>query len=118
MAARVPGRAAMRTSSMPTSKKSTKTNASVPPKMIRSGPAVPAPLSGGSGVRPLDLPSDVVDALSGGTAAAFASLPPSHRREYLLWIGEAKRPATRARRIADMISRLGPPERNEHDGKA
>ncbi|MEX2187101.1 MAG: YdeI/OmpD-associated family protein [Pirellulales bacterium] len=39
-------------------------------------------------------------------AAAFKSLPPSHRREYLRWIDEAKREGTRLRRIADMVERL------------
>lgn len=39
--------------------------------------------------------------------AAFGGLPPSHRREYLSWIGEAKKPETRARRIAATIGRLG-----------
>jgi uncharacterized protein YdeI (YjbR/CyaY-like superfamily) len=31
--------------------------------------------------------------------AAFAALPPSHRREYIDWILEAKRPETRGRRV-------------------
>ena len=35
--------------------------------------------------------------------AAFDALPPSHRREYLRWISEAVRPATRARRIAQAV---------------
>ena len=34
-------------------------------------------------------------------AAAFAALPPSHRREYVDWILEAKRPETRARRVEE-----------------
>lgn len=33
-------------------------------------------------------------------------LPPSHQREYLKWIEEAKRADTRARRIAQTITRL------------
>jgi len=32
-------------------------------------------------------------------AAAVAALPPSHRREYIDWILEAKRAETRARRV-------------------
>lgn len=32
--------------------------------------------------------------------AAFTAFAPSHRREYLEWIAEAKRPETRAKRIA------------------
>jgi uncharacterized protein YdeI (YjbR/CyaY-like superfamily) len=34
-------------------------------------------------------------------AAAFAALPPSHWREYIDWILEAKRPETRMRRVEE-----------------
>ena len=37
---------------------------------------------------------------------AFEKLPPSHRREYISWIEEAKRPETRARRIQQTLARL------------
>jgi hypothetical protein len=37
---------------------------------------------------------------------AFDALPPSHRREHLRWIGEAKRAETRARRIDQTIATL------------
>jgi len=36
----------------------------------------------------------------------FRSLPPSHQREYLGWIEEAKRPETRASRIEKLITKL------------
>lgn len=36
----------------------------------------------------------------------FARMSPSHRRAYLQWIGAAKRPETRARRIAEAVERL------------
>jgi hypothetical protein len=35
--------------------------------------------------------------------AAFAAFPPSHRREYVEWIDEARREDTRARRIAQAV---------------
>jgi len=40
----------------------------------------------------------------------FNSLPPSHRREYIRWISDAKREKTRQRRIREAIERL---EKNE-----
>jgi uncharacterized protein YdeI (YjbR/CyaY-like superfamily) len=40
-------------------------------------------------------------------AAAFAALSPSHRREYIEWIVEAKRDATKAARIAKTVAQLG-----------
>ena len=54
------------------------------------------------------LASDIEEALRSNTAAlsAFEGLPPSHKREYLKWVDEAKRDETRRRRIAGMIERL------------
>ena len=54
------------------------------------------------------LASDITEALRSNTAAlsTFEGLPPSHKREYLDWIEEAKRDDTRKRRIAGMIERL------------
>jgi len=36
----------------------------------------------------------------------FAALSYSHQREYVQWIGEAKRPDTRRRRIDQTVERL------------
>lgn len=38
--------------------------------------------------------------------AIWDRLAPSHRREYLTWIDEAKRPATRLRRIERTLTML------------
>jgi uncharacterized protein YdeI (YjbR/CyaY-like superfamily) len=38
--------------------------------------------------------------------AAFEKLPPSHRRNYLRWITEAKQEATRLRRLQQMMEKL------------
>ena len=43
----------------------------------------------------------------------FSKLPPSHRRNYIGWISDAKREETRQRRIREAIGRL---ERNERLG--
>ncbi|MFZ5663436.1 MAG: YdeI/OmpD-associated family protein [Pseudomonadota bacterium] len=50
-------------------------------------------------------PADARDA-NAGAKAAFEAFAPSHRREYLEWILEAKRAETRARRIAQAIGQL------------
>jgi len=54
------------------------------------------------------LANDIEEALRSNTAALsiFEGLPPSHKREYLDWIDEAKRDETRKRRIAGMIDKL------------
>jgi uncharacterized protein YdeI (YjbR/CyaY-like superfamily) len=56
----------------------------------------------------LKMPSDLAAALERSKAAKrqFEAFPPSHRREYLEWILEAKRPETRARRIQQTIEWL------------
>ncbi len=52
--------------------------------------------------------SDIAEALRAKPAAlsTFEGLAPSHKREYLNWIDEAKRDDTRKRRIAGMIDKL------------
>ena len=54
------------------------------------------------------LPADFAKGLTANphAGAVFRALPPSHQREYLSWVEEAKRPDTRIRRIAGMIERL------------
>jgi len=55
-----------------------------------------------------EVPSELAEALAGDAAAAttFESFPPGARRDYCDWIAEAKRPETRARRVADAIDML------------
>lgn len=50
----------------------------------------------------IPVPDDFAQALAGNAAAraAFDGLAPSHRRDYLEWIVEAKRDETRAKQIA------------------
>jgi uncharacterized protein YdeI (YjbR/CyaY-like superfamily) len=38
--------------------------------------------------------------------AAYQRLPPSHQRRYLMWVTDAKRPETRARRLQQTVERL------------
>ncbi|HVW22423.1 MAG TPA: YdeI/OmpD-associated family protein [Opitutaceae bacterium] len=53
-------------------------------------------------------PPDLAAALQrAGLAGFFAGCTPAHRREYLGWIGEAKKPETRARRIEQAVARIG-----------
>lgn len=80
-------------------------------------PATPAPKSSktssssGSIKRPtadLVVPDELSDGLRRDKAAGatWKSLSPSHRREYVSWITEAKRPETRSRRIAQALVML------------
>jgi uncharacterized protein YdeI (YjbR/CyaY-like superfamily) len=53
----------------------------------------------------IPMPADLAQALSADPVAeaVFAGFAPSHRREYLEWVVEAKQPATRERRIAQTV---------------
>ncbi len=53
----------------------------------------------------LEPPADLLAALAENDAArgTFANFPPGSRRDYVEWIVEAKRPETRAKRIAQAL---------------
>ncbi len=54
----------------------------------------------------LETPADLVEALAAEPAAAatFEAFPPSCRRDYVDWVVGAKRPETRAKRIAQAVA--------------
>ncbi len=55
--------------------------------------------------KPLPVPDDLSAALTKNkkARATFENFAPSHQREYVEWITEAKQPATRERRLAQAI---------------
>ncbi|HEX8850387.1 MAG TPA: YdeI/OmpD-associated family protein [Gemmatimonadaceae bacterium] len=57
---------------------------------------------------PTEPPADLVAALekNAKARATFEGFPPSHRREYIEWITEAKREETRQKRLAQTIEWL------------
>ncbi len=63
--------------------------------------------------RPLNaMPDPVRDALERrGLLPAFAARPPYQRNDYLGWIGRAKRPETRERRLNQMLEELADGDR-------
>jgi uncharacterized protein YdeI (YjbR/CyaY-like superfamily) len=58
--------------------------------------------------KPVRMHADLKRALARNrkAAATFEGMSPSHRREYLEWIAEAKRDETRARRVAQAVEWL------------
>lgn len=63
--------------------------------------------------REVEVPPDLASAFDDEARAGFERMSYTHRKEYIDWIAEAKRPETRARRVAkavDMI-RDGKPQR-------
>ena len=55
---------------------------------------------------PPELPPDLAAALALNADANrhFSAFSPSHRREYIDWLNDAKRPETRARRLATTVA--------------
>jgi len=90
----------------------------LPPKKVLAGYVKKAVALKDAGARPkrsaagkkadVAVPDDLAAALKRSAKArrAFESFSPSHKREYVEWITEAKRDATRARRIAQAIDWL------------
>lgn len=65
--------------------------------------------------RVIEVPPDLAAALAAdpGASETFDRLSYTHRRDYVLWITQAKRPETRARRVTGALERLreGKPRR-------
>jgi uncharacterized protein YdeI (YjbR/CyaY-like superfamily) len=58
--------------------------------------------------KPIAVPTDLAAALAKNkkAKAAFDGFPPSHKREYVEWITEAKREETRSRRLETAIAQM------------
>jgi uncharacterized protein YdeI (YjbR/CyaY-like superfamily) len=64
------------------------------------------------GDRVVEVPDDFAVALKAGRATKlFDALAYSHRKEYVRRITEAKKPETRARRIAETVSKVSAGEK-------
>jgi hypothetical protein len=72
------------------------------------GDEISVTLERDTATRTVAVPDDLRSALnSAGLDRAFDALSLSHRREYVQWVDEAKKPETRARRIAGTLEKLG-----------
>ena len=60
------------------------------------------------GPREVELPDDLAAALADDATASanFAAMPYTARKEYAVWVGGAKRADTRARRLAEALTKL------------
>ncbi len=54
------------------------------------------------------VPDDLAAAFDARTREVFDHLPPSHRRQWLQWIDETRKPETRAMRIGRTVESLRP----------
>jgi uncharacterized protein YdeI (YjbR/CyaY-like superfamily) len=87
-------------------------------RMTDAGRAVVAPeaeAGEAAASRKAEMPAELERALTGNDAARafFEGLAPSYRRNFMLWVGAAKRPETRERRAREAVDLL---ERGEKLG--
>lgn len=75
---------------------------------VDAGDRVTVELSSDDAERTVDVPPDLAAGLDADPPirARFDALSFSHRREFVRWVSEAKRPETRERRIRETVSRL------------
>ncbi len=75
---------------------------------IHEGDTIQISLEIDTSPRIVEIPSDLQDAFQkdNQAAKAFESFPPSHRREFVQYITEAKKPETRIRRIKKTLDDL------------
>jgi hypothetical protein len=75
---------------------------------VEAGDEVAVNLSLDTAPREVTVPGDLGGALAADeqARAAFDALAYTHRKEYVRWIEDAKRPETRARRLTQTLERL------------
>jgi hypothetical protein len=75
---------------------------------VAAGDKVEVELTLDTAPREVEVPADLAEALATDPAARqiFDNLPFTHRKEYVRWIEEAKKPETRRNRVAKTLTRL------------
>jgi hypothetical protein len=75
---------------------------------VAAGDVVAVTLASDDEPRTVEVPPDLAAALDGarGARAAFDDASFSHRREWVTWVTEAKRPETRARRVRGVVEQV------------
>jgi Bacteriocin-protection, YdeI or OmpD-Associated/Domain of unknown function (DUF1905) len=75
---------------------------------VDAGDTVTVELERDEAPREVEVPEVLAEALAHDPDAseAFDSLSYTHRKEYAVWIAEAKRPETRERRVTETLQRL------------
>jgi hypothetical protein len=76
---------------------------------LAEGERVTVTLREDDAVREIDIPADLDAALraaGSGVFAAFEAMSYSHRKEWIVAVSDAKRPETRAKRIADCVAAM------------
>ncbi len=75
---------------------------------VEAGAAVTVDLAADDAPRTVEVPDDLAAALAAapGARAAFDGFAFTHRREWVEWVTEAKRPETRERRVQGVVEQV------------
>ena len=73
---------------------------------VRAGEEVTVSLEGDPAPREVALPDDLAAAMDDQARSAFDRLAVSHRKEWVRWVEEAKKPETRTARIGKTVEGL------------
>ena len=73
---------------------------------VRAGEEVDVVVEHDPAPREVTLPEDLAAAFDDALRATFDGLAPSHRKEWVRWVEEAKKPETRAARVEKTVESL------------
>lgn len=73
---------------------------------VKRGQRIAVAIEEDTAIRTVALPADLQRALNLAERKCFDSLSYSHRKEYVVWVEDAKKPETRQRRIERMRGKL------------
>jgi len=73
---------------------------------VAAGDRVVVDIENDTAPREVELPVDLAEALDDAARAAYDALSYTHRKEWVRWVEEAKRPETRAARIEKTVTGL------------
>jgi Bacteriocin-protection, YdeI or OmpD-Associated/Domain of unknown function (DUF1905) len=73
---------------------------------VRAGEEVDVVVEHDPAPREVTLPDDLAAAFDDALRATFDGLAPSHRKEWVRWVEEAKKPETRAARVQKTVESL------------
>jgi hypothetical protein len=73
---------------------------------VTAGQEVDVDLELDTAPRTVELPDDLAAAMDDAARAAFDVLAPSHKKEWVRWVEEAKKPETRSSRIEKTVESL------------
>jgi len=73
---------------------------------VAAGDEVEVEIALDSAPREVDLPDDLAAAMDDVARTTYDGLAPSHRKEWVRWVTEAKKPETRASRVEKTVQAL------------